>query len=282
MDYFFVLGNDAAVAIAEHVGGSVEGFSDLMNKKAEELGLVNTHFVTPHGLDNENHYTSAYDLAILTNYALRIEKFREIVGTKTISVMIGNNMRTLNNTNELLGYVEGVYGVKTGFTGNAGRCLVTACRRGNLDIIIVVLGTDTKKIRGLDTKNLINYIFNNFEMVDTYGKIEKAFEDFDKLGLIKVSKSLDIPKIKLSPKSNYLYPINKNKIVNLNTSIYCLNTIDTKTQKGTRVGILSLKCDDNTLYSIDIILDNDLKRTNWKDYLKIFLINYKNYFSLNV
>ena len=195
MDCCFAHGNDCAVAIAEHVGGSLEGFAELMNNKATELGLVNTHFVTPHGLDDDNHYTTAYDLAVLTNYALNIEKFRNIVGTKTTSIMVGNYSRTITNTNELLGYVDGVYGVKTGFTGNAGRCLVTSCKRGNLDVIIVVLGADTKKIRGLDTRNVINYVFNNFEMVDTYEKIEFAFENFKNTQKISVNKSLGTPEI---------------------------------------------------------------------------------------
>ncbi len=86
MDLCFVLGNDCAVAIAEHIGGDLEGFSSIMNKKAQELGLNNSHFVTPHGLDAENHYTTAYELALLTNYALKNETFRKIVSTKEIVI----------------------------------------------------------------------------------------------------------------------------------------------------------------------------------------------------
>ena len=145
-------GNDCAVAIAEYIGQNLDRFADLMNKKAEEIGLVNSHFVTPHGLDSDEHYTTAYDMAILTQYALQNEIFAQIVNTKQINIMAGNYSRHLNNTHELLGNVSGVYGVKTGFTGNAGRCLVTAVKRDNLDIIIVVLGADTKKIRTEDTQ----------------------------------------------------------------------------------------------------------------------------------
>lgn len=112
-------GNDCAVAIAEHIGGSIEGFSKMMNEKAKQLNLKNTNFVTPHGLDATNHYTTAYDLAILTNYALNNENFAKIVGTKSCQVSIQNSTQTIHNTNELLGYTEGVYGVKTGFTGDA-------------------------------------------------------------------------------------------------------------------------------------------------------------------
>lgn len=138
-------GNDCAIQIAEEISGSVENFAILMNSKAQSLNLKNTNFVTPNGLDNENHYTSAYDLAILTDYALKNEIFRKIVATKNYTISINGIPRDISNTNELLGNLEGVYGVKTGFTFNAGRCLVSSCKRGEMDIIVVVLGADTKK-----------------------------------------------------------------------------------------------------------------------------------------
>lgn len=112
-------GNDAAVALAEQVGGGLEGFANMMNQKAEELGLVHTHFVTPHGLDDENHYTTAYELAILTDYALNNETFRKIVNTQSTTITINGSSRVIGNTNELLGYLQGVNGVKTGFTNGA-------------------------------------------------------------------------------------------------------------------------------------------------------------------
>lgn len=200
----------------------------MMNEKAQELGLTNTHFVSPHGLDDDNHYTTAYDLAILSNYALNNEKFEEIVGTKTITLTIGDYSKTITNTNELLGNIDGVYGIKTGFTANAGRCLVTACKRNNLDIIIVVLGADTKEIRGLDTTSIINYVYSNFEMVDTYDTVVAAFENFKKNQNISVTKSLDTPEISLSNNFTYIYPININDVKNLKTSIYAVSRIKCK------------------------------------------------------
>lgn len=112
-------GNDCAVAIAEYLGGDVEGFAKMMNKKAEKLNLKNTNFVTPHGLDAPNHYTTAYDLALLTDYALKNKTFTKIVSTKSTQISLRNSTKFIHNTHELLGYTEGVYGVKTGFTGNA-------------------------------------------------------------------------------------------------------------------------------------------------------------------
>lgn len=106
MDFYYVLGNDAAVALAECTAGSTEEFAILMNKKAEELGLKDTHFVTPHGLDEEEHYTTAYELAKITDYALKNEKFAQIVKTKSYSVNMGGRYKNINNTNELLGYLN--------------------------------------------------------------------------------------------------------------------------------------------------------------------------------
>ena len=123
-----------------------------MNQKAIDLGLKNTHFITPHGLDEEGHYTTAYELALIADYALSIDKISEVVKTKTYTVTINGGSKTINNTNELLGYLNGVNGVKTGFTNGAGRCLVTSVERNEFNIITVVLGADTKKIRTQDSR----------------------------------------------------------------------------------------------------------------------------------
>lgn len=144
-------GNDTAIALAEFIGGSVEEFAVLMNQKALHIGLKNTHFVSPHGLDSEEHYTTAYELAILTQYALKNDTFSKIVSTKSYTVHINGSPKNIGNTNELLGNLTGIYGVKTGFTNGANRCLVTACKRGELDVICVVLGADTKKFRTQDS-----------------------------------------------------------------------------------------------------------------------------------
>ena len=149
-----------------------------MNEKARELNLQNTHFVTPHGLDEEEHYTTAYELAKIADYALKIEEFAKIVKTKEYTVNINGNSKNLRNTNELLGALNGVYGVKTGFTNGANRCLVTSVKRGDLDIISVVLGADTKKDRTKDSIKIIEYAFSNYQMVDMGYMLH---EEFDKL-----------------------------------------------------------------------------------------------------
>ena len=144
-----------------------------MNKKAEELGLKNTHFVTPHGLDDNEHYTTAYELAVLTDYALKNEKFAQIVNTKTCTINVNGMPRQITNTNELLGNLNGVNGVKTGFTGNAMRCLVTSCTRNGNQIITVVLGADTKNKRTEDSIKLIEYAFSNYERINLEVSVRK-------------------------------------------------------------------------------------------------------------
>lgn len=268
-------GNDCAVAIAEHISGNVENFSILMNKKAKELNLINTNFVTPHGLDAEKHYTTAYDLATLTIYALKNNTFSKIVNTKTCSISMNGYSKSINNTHELLGYTEGVYGVKTGFTGNAGRCLVTACKRNDLDVIIVVLGADTKKIRTQDTLNLINYTFNNFKMMDTYDILSSNFEKFN--SEINVQNSFKKAKLKLKSKENYLFPINIHE-KDFSTSVYLLNNITAPLEKDSKIGILKLELNGKILYENDILNIEFVDKITFNEYFMYIIKKYKTIF----
>ena len=169
-------GNDAATQIAVSISGSVEEFANLMNSKAQEIGLENTNFVTPHGLDKEGHYTTAYELSLIADYALNIEKFSEVVKTKKYTVYINGYSKVIGNSNELLGYLNGVNGIKTGFTNGAGRCLVTSVERDGFNIITVVLGADTKKFRTKDSINLIEYVYSKYELVNLEELINEKFQ----------------------------------------------------------------------------------------------------------
>ena len=217
-------GNDAAVALAEYAGGDINGFAELMNAKALELGLTNTHFETPHGLDSNEHYTTAYELALLSNYALNNPTFAKIVGTKNYTITINGSPKALSNTNELLGNMEGVYGIKTGFTNGANRCLVTACKRNNIDIICVVLGADTKKFRTIDSIKLINYVFNNFVVYDLESFVNKNFEDWkkDNLNTFIINKGLS-QDVLLNIENLYIskVPIRKDLINSFEMKVEC-------------------------------------------------------------
>lgn len=265
-------GNDAAVALAEHVGGSVKGFAELMNEKAIELGLTNTHFVTPHGLDDANHYTTALELAKLTDYAMDNETFAKIVGTKSTTIYINNQPRQINNTNELLGVLNGVVGVKTGFTNNAGRCLVTETKRNNMDIITIVLGADTKKDRTKDSVNLIEYTFSKYKM---YNLEEQIIEEFNKWKNINEKRILIIkgktsnPKLALGAIEKATIPICDNDKIEY--SINALTEIEAPVVQWNVMGTLTVKLNGEILENIDIVNVNEVQKRDWKDYFKIVL-----------
>lgn len=280
-------GNDAAVALAEYVGGSIENFSILMNDKALSLSLENTHFVTPHGLDNDDHYTTAYELAKLTDYALLNKTFAKIVNTQSHTIYINNSPQTLSNTNELLGNLNGVYGVKTGFTNGANRCLVTSCKRGNLDIICVVLGCDTKKDRTKDSINLINYIFDNYTMVNVENIILKDFNNWkiNHLNSFTINKginsNIDLElNISEIPYSNIA--INKNNVDTISTSITFNPYFEAPLPYNTILGKLVLKISDTKYFEINILNKNEIKKKNFFDYWFYFIINYFNIQNTNL
>ncbi len=154
--------NDAAAAIAIEVGGSIEGFAALMNEKAAELGLESTHFTNPHGLDDEEHYTTASELAIIAAEAMRNETFRKIVSTykKTIPLNETEGVRLLINHNKLLKGYDGAVGIKTGYTKKSGRCLVSAAERDGVRLICVTLSAPDD---WQDHKALLDYGFSTYE-----------------------------------------------------------------------------------------------------------------------
>ena len=156
--------NDAAAAVACLVGGSVDGFAGMMNEKAAQLGLTDTHFTNPHGLDNPDHYTTALDLARLTAYALDNPVFAEIASTvrKTIPLGDGEGTRVLLNHNRLLRQYEDVIGVKTGFTRHSGRCLVSAAERNGVRMIAVTLNAPDD---WQDHRTLLDYGFSRYTSV---------------------------------------------------------------------------------------------------------------------
>ncbi len=270
-------GNDAAVALAEYVSGSISSFADLMNNKAKELNLCDTHFVTPHGLDEDEHYTTAYELALLSNYAMNNEIFAKIVGTKTYTITINGYPKTLSNTNELLGVLNGVYGIKTGFTNGANRCLVTCCKRGDMDIICVVLGADTKKFRTTDSIKLIEYCFNSFTNVDVKELIHNDFEVWKETNKYNITIS--------KGKSTYLdfdyedipydkIPVRSDLIDKLAVSIQYSSVLNSPISKGTSIGTFDLKLENTILYSGNIYITSDIEKKGIGDYLAYFYTHF--------
>ncbi len=172
-------GNDAAVAMAEYICGTEEQFVDMMNKRAEELGLKNTHFMNCYGLDAEGHYSSARDLAVISSELLSHEGVRKYLTIWMDSIR--NGSFTLSNTNKLVRFYEGCTGVKTGFTSQAMYCLSASALRNDMELIAVVLGSHNSKARFADASGLLNYGFSNY-------KIQKCISENEEFGQLPVEK----------------------------------------------------------------------------------------------
>lgn len=169
--------NDAAIVLAEHISGSVEEFAKLMNKRAEELGCKNTHFVNPNCIHSKDHTSTSYDLALMGKFAMQNSIIRKIVSTTQFTLPATNKYsktdRIFNNSNDLLNtysryYYEGTTGVKTGYTGEAGNCIIASAKKNDFEVILVVLGGESTNTglsqRYLDCKTLFDYAFNNYSL----------------------------------------------------------------------------------------------------------------------
>ena len=167
--------NDAAYVLAEHVGGSVDGFSEMMNNKAKDIGCSSTHFVNPNGIHDENHYTTANDMYLIAKYAMQNEFFRKLVTTKTYTLhptnLYPNSDRSFSTTNALIDDTSSLFykyaiGIKTGYTSQAGECLVAESSRDGLDFIAVVMdaGVPSKGNRFVDATKLFEYGYDNYTL----------------------------------------------------------------------------------------------------------------------
>ena len=162
--------NDAAVAIAEHISGDVESFCTVMTDKARELGAKSTVFGTPSGLDQGEHHSTAYDMALITRYALQNEEFVRLINVPYVTVQSNRRSIDLRNKNRLLSEYSGAIGVKTGFTGRAGQCFVGSAERDGMKLISVVLasgwGAEGREQKWIDTKRILDYGFENYSFVE--------------------------------------------------------------------------------------------------------------------
>ncbi|MGM0874048.1 MAG: D-alanyl-D-alanine carboxypeptidase family protein [Bacillota bacterium] len=241
-------GNDAAVAIAEHVGGSLEGFVVMMNQKAEEIGMTNTEFANPHGLDDqENHYSTAYDMAILTQYAMQNETYQKISGTETHRAPNPNEKwdRVWHNKNKLLTRLyEYSTGGKTGYTSRAKRTLVSTASKNGFNTIVVTLNDPND---WEDHMNLHNYAFNNYELVNIkkQGTLTNLDNEFYK-DRVFIDRDL-------------LYPLTQKEQDKVKINLALLSP--KKEWKDTKdvpdvVGQMSVKIDEKEIAEIPIYFDN--------------------------
>ncbi len=244
-------GNDAAVAIAEYLGGSTTAFALLMNKRAREIGALNTNFENPHGLDSEGHYTTAYDLALIAREAMKNKKFREIVSTKTYSIpMEGEKWdRALKNHNKMLWRYDGCNGVKTGFTKHCGRCLVTSAKRDGKELVCVTLNAPSD---WNDHTQLLDYGFNNYEKKVLLKKNVKVCDyTYDKENGKKVT---------LVCKEGFSVLLCKDE--KLDTKIE-YHKLKAPSKKGTIAATLHVFCDGTQISSVNLVTNKAIKRVTF-------------------
>ena len=243
-------GNDAAIAIAEHVGGSVPNFAKMMTDKAKSLGLKNTSFKNPNGLDADGHYTTAYDLAIITRAALENEKFKEIVSTKTKNISNGNEsyMRTLSNHNKLLSLYNGCIGVKTGYTKKTGRCLVSAAERDGFRVIAVTLNAPDD---WNDHKNMLDNAFKN------YRKKPLIIKDMI-LKTIPVENG-SLKRLELLAGDNfYITLTGKDDLSSIELTYQSPQKIEAPIKKGSVIGNITISYKEKFLGKIDLLAGEDI------------------------
>jgi len=247
-------GNDAAVAIAEHIGGDYDSFIKMMNNKAKEIGALNTNFESPHGLDSNNHYSTAYDMAIITRYALQNELFRTIVSTKSINA----GGRSYTNTNEMLFSYQGADGVKTGYTGKAGRCLVTSATRDGMQIISVVLNCDTRTLRAKSSSQILNYSFSSYSLI--------TLNNNDIIDSIVVDKGKQ-DKVNIKPALKKVYPLTKVEQESLNKKVYYEQSLKAPVFSGSKIGKIEYFLGNEYLLEVPIITEKTILKKTIYDYL---------------
>ncbi len=252
--------NDVAVAIAEHVGGDVEGFAALMNDMAYNLGAYHTHFVTPNGLDAEGHYSTAYDMALIARYALNNEEFIAITNTKNhqFTDVAGNRSFSVVNRNAFLNMYDGAVGVKTGFTGNAGYCFVGAVKRDGRTMIAVVLGCGWpphKTYKWKDMKTLFNYGFENY----TYKTI---YQQESEIRRISVNRGIENNTVGVYTEENLSLLLNDGENV---TITYDLPSgLEAPIQKGRVIGAVNIHIDEQFYRSVPVYTAEAIGRIDFR------------------
>lgn len=265
--------NDVAVAIAEYIGGSVEGFADIMNEKAEELGAYDTHFVTPNGLDAEGHYTTACDLAKIARYAIQNPDFLEIVQkpAHTFTELNGKRNVAVTNRDAFLTSYDGAIGIKTGFTGNAGYCFVGAVKRDGKTLISVVLASGWpphKTYKWTDTRLLMDYGMNWYS--------EQIILDSDfTLPEVKIENGIeaDYVPIEMEPGVQMSLLMREDEVVRY--EIHLPEVFEAPVSKGDIAGNLEIYIDDILYRSEVLYIGEDIHEINYR---YIFLQVIKSYF----
>ena len=258
-------GNDAAVAMAERIGGTEENFVKMMNDKAKMLGLKNTNFQNACGLDTKGHYSSARDMALIAKELVKHKKILEYTGTYEDYLRKNtDNSFWLVNTNRLVRYYQGVDGLKTGYTSEAGYCITTTAKRNNMRLITVVMGEPTSQVRNAETTTMLDYGFNTYQIDKILSKdtiISKENVLLGEKNTVEITPKEDITILntKIGTKRNITYELE-------------LDDIKAPLKIGDKVGKINVIEDNKTIMTIDAIANNNIKKLNiFKSYYKELL-----------
>ena len=263
--------NDAAYVLAEHVGNSVEEFSNIMNKKAQEIGCKNTHFINPNGIHNENHYTTAYDLYLISNYAMKNDTFSKIVSTYQYTLPDTNKYskkdRVMTNRNYFVNpnskfYNKNVNGIKTGTTTEAGNCVITNVKKDELEIITIILGAETYNSRFSETKKMIEYAFENY----AYAKLHEKGDIIKKIEVKNATEDTKNLNLAISEDITVIKNV-KTNISEIEPEIILNENISAPIEEGQELGTVKYNV-DGIEYTAKLIAEKNVElRTYYKEIL---------------
>lgn len=249
--------NDAAVALAEYVAGSVDKFVEIMNEKAKSLGLNHTNFVNVHGLDAENHYSSAHDMAFIAKELLKHELILQYSSIYEDYIKHPDGTNTwIVNTNKLINYYEGLDGLKTGYTIDSGYCITATAKRNNMRLISVVMGEENNNIRNQDTIELLNYGFANYKMEtivdrdDDLGVIPVKFGKKESVKLKLIEDAVDL--VNIVEENSYSYELVYDEVT---APVYV----------GDVVGQVNIYANEVKINSYDLTVSESVEKANFFD-----------------
>lgn len=255
--------NDASVALAEYIAGSEELFVRMMNDKAKALGMKNTNFMNASGLPNEEQYVSAYDVALMSKELLKHDEIHKWLTVYMDELLVGkkkDKVQSLVNTNRLIKDYEGATGIKTGSTSKAGYCLAASAKRGNLQLIAVVMGCETSKIRFDEAMRLLDYGFANYDSI-TIGR------KGDILGKVQVHKG-SISSIEVILERDSFILISKGDKANISKEIVLPEYIEGPVEKGQEIGHLIIRVDGSLVDRINLVSKTRVEKAGFKEMFK--------------
>lgn len=260
-------GNDASVALAEKIAGTHEVFVSRMNERAKELGMTNTNFVNATGLPAENNYSTAHDVALMSQELLKHPLFFRWSTIWLDTLEESHNKTELTNTNRLIRFYDGADGLKTGSTQEAGYCLSATAKRGNMRLLSIVLNAPSTKVRFSESTKMMDYGFANYEVVSVLKKDQVIENDI----IITGGKEERINGI-VSQNAAFLIETGESK--EFDQEVLLEEQIHAPLHKGEKIGILNIKQEDKILQTIDIVSDREVLKANVFDYFKKIFNNW--------